>query len=88
MERGPSRPSSSVADALALKHASYAYVIENGRIVDVSAQALPVDDARRIDAGGRVALPGLIDAHVHVVASSHDLAALSMQPMCSIAARN
>lgn len=54
-------------------------VIEGQRIVEVSAQALQVDDAQRIDAGGRVVLPGLIDAHVHVVAASHDLVALGLQ---------
>ena len=43
-------------------------VIEGERIVAVGEQALQVDDVTRtIDAGGRVVLPGLIDAHVHVV---------------------
>lgn len=54
-------------------------VIEDGRIVDVTAEPVTVDDAVVIDAGGRVVLPGLIDAHVHVVAASHDLMALALQ---------
>jgi imidazolonepropionase-like amidohydrolase len=54
-------------------------VIEGGRIASVSARALQVDEAQVIDAGGRVVLPGLIDAHVHVVASNHDLTALGLQ---------
>ena len=54
-------------------------VIEGGRIVDVTAEPVTVDDALVIDAGGRVVLPGLIDAHVHVVAASHDLTALGLQ---------
>ena len=54
-------------------------VIEGGRIVDVTAEPVTVDDAVVIDAGGRVVLPGLIDAHVHVVAASHDLTALGLQ---------
>ena len=43
-------------------------VIEGERIVAVTQEPIQVDGARRIDAGGRVVLPGLIDAHVHVVA--------------------
>jgi imidazolonepropionase-like amidohydrolase len=55
-------------------------VIEGQRIVAVSAEPLQVDDALRIDAGGRVVLPGLVDAHVHVTATSHDLTTLGLQP--------
>ncbi len=56
-------------------------VIEGGRIATVTQEPIAVDDvARSIDAGGRAVLPGLIDAHVHVVATSHDLAGLSLQP--------
>lgn len=54
-------------------------VIEDGRIAEVTAEPRTVDGAARIDGGGRVALPGLIDAHVHVVASSHDLVGLASQ---------
>ena len=55
-------------------------IIEGERIAAISAEPLQVDDAQVIDAGGRVVLPGLIDAHVHVVAASHDLTALGLQP--------
>jgi imidazolonepropionase-like amidohydrolase len=54
-------------------------VVEAGRIVAITAEPVVVDDAEVIDAGGRVVLPGLIDAHVHVVAASHDLVALGLQ---------
>jgi imidazolonepropionase-like amidohydrolase len=54
-------------------------VIEDGRIAEVTAEPRQVADAQRIDGGGRVALPGLIDAHVHVVASSHDLVGLALK---------
>jgi imidazolonepropionase-like amidohydrolase len=54
-------------------------VIENGRIAEVTPEPRQVADAQRIDGGGRVALPGLIDAHVHVVASSHDLIGLALK---------
>ncbi len=63
-------------------------VIEGERIVAVQADGLPVDDAQRIDAGGRVVLPGLIDAHVHVVAASHDLVGLALQPPSLVTAHS
>jgi imidazolonepropionase-like amidohydrolase len=56
-------------------------VIEGEHIVLVTQEAVQVDDAARsIDAKGRVVLPGLIDAHVHVSATSHDLPGLALQP--------
>jgi imidazolonepropionase-like amidohydrolase len=63
-------------------------VIEGERIVAVSAEPLQVDDALHIDAGGRVLLPGLIDAHVHVMAASHDLMALAFQPPSLVGAQS
>lgn len=55
-------------------------VVEDDRIAAVTQESLAVDDAAVIDAGGRALLPGLIDAHVHVVAASHDLVGLALQP--------
>ena len=56
-------------------------VIEGERIAAVTDEPITVGDvAQTIDAAGRVVLPGLIDAHVHVVASSHDLGRLALQP--------
>ena len=54
-------------------------VIEGDRIAGSVALGQPVDDALVIDGGGRVVLPGLIDANVHVVAASHDLVGLALQ---------
>jgi imidazolonepropionase-like amidohydrolase len=54
-------------------------VIEGDRVADIVADGRRIDDARLTDAGGRVVLPGLIDAHVHVVAASHDLVGLGLQ---------
>lgn len=56
-----------------------AIVIEGDRIAEIVADGRRIDDARITDAGGRVVLPGLIDAHVHVVAASHDLVGLGLQ---------
>jgi imidazolonepropionase-like amidohydrolase len=41
-------------------------VIEGARIAHVTQEPIAVDDAQTIDCAGRVVLPGLIDAHVHV----------------------
>jgi len=62
-------------------------VIEGGRINAVTQEPLRVDDAPFIDVGGRVLLPGLIDAHVHVVAASADLVGLALQPPSLVGAQ-
>jgi imidazolonepropionase-like amidohydrolase len=55
-------------------------IVEGDRIVELTPEPRQVADALRIDGGGRIALPGLIDAHVHVTAGSHDLARWALQP--------
>jgi imidazolonepropionase-like amidohydrolase len=55
-------------------------VIEGERVAAVTQEPWQVEDATIIDAAGRVVLPGLIDAHVHVTAASHDFFALALQP--------
>lgn len=63
-------------------------VIEGEHFATVTQGPLVVDDVgREIDAGGRVVLPGLIDAHVHVAATSHDLAGLALLPPSLIGAQ-
>jgi imidazolonepropionase-like amidohydrolase len=61
-------------------------VIEDERIVEVTQEPREAAAATVIDAAGRALLPGLIDAHVHVVAASHDLVGLAMQPASLLAA--
>jgi len=64
-------------------------VIEGERIAAVTQQALQVHDVgREIDAQGRVVVPVLIDAHVHVSATSHDLAGLALQPVSLVGAES
>jgi len=63
-------------------------IVESGRIVEITPEPRQVDDAQRIDGGGRVVLPGLIDAHVHVTATSHDLMSLALKPPSLITAES
>ena len=55
-------------------------VIAGERVEAVTQEPIEVADADVIDAGGRAVLPGLIDCHVHVIASTHDLPGLALQP--------
>lgn len=42
-------------------------VVAGERILAVTAEPVGAPDARRIDASGKTVLPGLIDAHVHLL---------------------
>lgn len=46
------------------------------RIADIGPQRLRAADARIIDVAGRILMPGLCDAHVHVTAATPDFALL------------
>jgi imidazolonepropionase-like amidohydrolase len=72
LARGERRPGTSV-------------LVEGDRIVEVSEGSLRASGARRIDAGGRTLMPGLIDAHVHAVLTTMDLAALEKKPLMLVA---
>jgi imidazolonepropionase-like amidohydrolase len=63
-------------------------VIEGDAIVEVTPEPRdPSADDVVIDAGGRVAVPGLIDAHVHVMAVGHDIWKISALPPSLITAQ-
>jgi imidazolonepropionase-like amidohydrolase len=53
----------------------YHVLVEDGLIKEVSDRPLTASGARVIDLGGRTLMPGLIDLHVHVLATQLDLAA-------------
>jgi imidazolonepropionase-like amidohydrolase len=55
-------------------------VVENGTIREVAARPVSLRDAEVIDVGGRTLMPGLIDCHVHVVATMLNLGANAAQP--------
>lgn len=71
-ETGEARPGRSV-------------LVEDDRIVEVGEGEIHATDARVIDAGGRTLMPGLIDAHVHAVITTMNLAAMTTRPASLVA---
>jgi imidazolonepropionase-like amidohydrolase len=67
------------------KRPGYNLLVEGGRIVEVSDAAIRRRGARRIDLRGKTLMPGLIDCHVHVVATVADLGANALLPDATIA---
>src|SRR6201984_2156454 len=56
-------------------------LVENGRIREVSDRPIKSASAETIGLAGRTLMPGLIDAHVHVLAVDAALARLSDRPV-------
>jgi len=54
--------------------------VEGERIVEVADGALRHAGVREVDLRGRVLMPGLIDAHVHAVITTLNLAAMQQRP--------
>jgi imidazolonepropionase-like amidohydrolase len=55
-------------------------VIEGERIVEVTDRPVDMPNALTIDVRGKTVMPGLIDCHVHVLASNANLGANAAQP--------
>lgn len=62
-------------------------LVEDGKICRISASAIDAPAAAVVDLKGKTLMPGLIDCHVHVVASSANLGYNAMLPDSLIAAR-
>jgi Imidazolonepropionase and related amidohydrolases len=55
-------------------------LIEKNKISELSDKEIKSSTAMKIDAKGKTLMPGLIDAHVHITATSVDLGRISNDP--------
>jgi imidazolonepropionase-like amidohydrolase len=62
-------------------------VLVEGEVIREVAPAIASASARRIDLGGRTLMPGLVDCHVHLIASMVNLQANAMLPDAVVAFR-
>jgi imidazolonepropionase-like amidohydrolase len=60
-------------------------VVHGDVIEDITAAPRPAGEAEIVECGGRVLMPGLIDAHVHVYAAGLNFTRLSQQPVSYLA---
>ena len=62
-------------------------LVEDGIVKEVADHPITSSSATRIDLGGRTLMPGLIDAHIHVVLTEVNLRLLSDVPLTLLAAK-
>ena len=62
-------------------------LVEDGMVKDVADRPITAADATPIDLRGRTLMPGLIDAHIHVVLTEVNLRLLSDVPLTLLAAK-
>jgi len=62
-------------------------LVNKGRIERISNTTIDAKQARIIDLQGKTLMPGLIDCHVHVVASTANLGANALLPDSLVSAR-
>jgi imidazolonepropionase-like amidohydrolase len=62
-------------------------LVEGDRVKEVSDRPIKASGATRIDIGERTLMPGLIDAHIHILLSEVNIAALAGVPLTLLAAR-
>ena len=60
-------------------------LVEGERIVELSEGEIRAPSARVVDCAGRTLMPGLIDAHVHAVITTMNLAAMTQAPPTLVA---
>ena len=55
--------------------------VEDGMVAETGSRLDAPNDAQRVDLDGAYVLPGLIDSHVHIMASTPDMAELARWPV-------
>ena len=61
-------------------------LIEGNRIKEVSDQPIQMSDAQRIDLKGKAIMPGLLDAHCHVILSDLNIRNVDSIPQTLVTA--
>ena len=75
-------------DATAPERREGHHVLVEGEVIrEVSDRPIKAPGAAVFDLAGRTLMPGLIDAHVHAIAVTTDLAALARMPPALVTAR-
>jgi imidazolonepropionase-like amidohydrolase len=62
-------------------------LVEGGTVKEVSDRSIKAASAQRIDLAGKTVMPGLIDAHIHVVLTEVNLRLMSDVPLTLLAAK-
>ena len=62
-------------------------LVEGERIREISERSITAPTAQVIDCQGKTLMPGLIDAHVHLIATSLNLGQLAQEPVSLTMAR-
>jgi len=62
-------------------------LVEDGMVREVAARPITSAAAERVDLGGRTLMPGLIDAHIHLVLTEVNIRLLSDVPLTLLAAK-
>jgi imidazolonepropionase-like amidohydrolase len=65
----------------------YELLVEDDRVRELSETPIKSADAAVVDCGGRTLMPGLIDAHVHVMHSEVNIRFLEAMPLTLLTAR-
>lgn len=63
-------------------------LVEDGRIAEVSDSRIAAKNALVVDLAGKTLMPGLIDCHVHVIATTANLGANALLPDSLVAAKS
>src|SRR5262249_34546990 len=65
----------------------YELLVEGERVRELTDTPIKISEAAVVDCGGRTLMPGLIDAHVHVIHSEVNIRFMEAMPLTLLTAR-